>query len=91
MLAIVGDAWPDTPPWPGCYNDLYMYEPDLARWTNLTDTVAGPAPVVRAYLGFAACGGKLYVFGGYSDVAGPSRLACPALPCAGGFGLASSE
>ena len=32
--------------------------------------VVGPPPPPRAYMGFAECGGRLYVFGGYSDALG---------------------
>ena len=34
------------------------------EWTDLTRDTAGPAPVPRDFLGFAAAGGLLYVFGG---------------------------
>ncbi len=54
----------------GCFNDVYAYEPNASVWTNLTGLVAGTPPAVRGYMGFEASGERLYVFGGYSDVAG---------------------
>ena len=64
-------AW--LSPTTGCFNDLYMYEPSTSHWTNLTDRVIGPLPTERAYFGFAPCGGKLYVFAGFSDIDGKNQ------------------
>ncbi len=41
--------------------------------------VTGPPPAPRAYMGFAECGGRLFVFGGYSDALGPGAPPPPSL------------
>lgn len=47
----------------GYLNDLFCFDPNLATWTDLFPS--GPAPSIRASMGFvAAPDGKLYVFGG---------------------------
>ena len=43
---------------------MFMFHPTLMRWTDLTPSIFGVPPSVRASYGFAAAGTKLYVFGG---------------------------
>jgi hypothetical protein len=46
-------------------NDLYVFDPVVGIWTNLSDPVAGNAPLPRASLGFVSASGRIYVQGGY--------------------------
>ena len=43
---------------------MFVYNPSLMLWTDLTSLVTGVPPSVRASYGFASAGTKLYVFGG---------------------------
>ena len=47
-------------------NDLFRYVTTEARWENLTDRTQGATPAPRDSHSFAAVGGRLFVFGGYS-------------------------
>jgi hypothetical protein len=53
---------------PGVLNDLYMLDATLEtplEWILLDrSSVQGTAPTPRKAMGFAAAGGRLYVFGG---------------------------
>ena len=45
--------------------DLYVFDPTLALWHNLTGLVrSGVAPCARSAAGFAAAEERLYLFGG---------------------------
>jgi hypothetical protein len=61
-------------------NDIYALDPSTLTWTNLTfpdttpdDQHVWPSP--RGYPGFAAAGGKVYLFGGADDGEGASESA----------------
>ena len=48
-----------------------MFDPATMAWTDLTSNLSGSLPSPRAYHGFTAAGGRLYVHGGdgeYGDV-----------------------
>eukprot|EP00961_Rhodomonas_salina_P135821 1827353-Rhodomonas_salina.1 len=53
-------------------NDLYMLDPSRRAWQELSQHVSGSIPSKRAYMGFTAAGGKLFVFGGMEIVGGPA-------------------
>ena len=44
----------------GAVNDLHVYDPNATIWTDLADFVGTP-PSPRAWMGFVATGGKLFV------------------------------
>lgn len=48
-------------------NDLHVYDPIAATWTNLEDKVRGYRPLPRIGPGFTALQGILYVFGGADE------------------------
>ena len=48
-------------------SELRSFDPAAMAWTDLSDTVKGIPPTARGGLGFTSAGGKLYVFGGYTD------------------------
>jgi hypothetical protein len=52
----------------GPVNDLFVFDPAAAAWTDLTDAVQGPLPSPRQYFGFTAAFGKLFSFGGADNV-----------------------
>ena len=63
-------------------DDLHMYDPAAAAWTDLSAALNGTPPSPRYGHGFAAAGGKLYVHGGAGQLeAGerPRPLPDPAL------------
>ena len=49
----------------GLVNDLHMFSPSLNSWLTLSNG-SGPSP--RQSHGFASCGNKLYVFGGWDGI-----------------------
>lgn len=49
----------------GLLNDLHKFDLGSSTWTMVPATDASPAPSPRRSHGFAGCGGKLYVFGGW--------------------------
>ena len=49
------------------YKDLHMFDPAVMAWTDLTRNFSGTAPSPRAYHGFTAAGGWLYVHGGWGE------------------------
>ena len=46
------------------FDDLFVFDPAAAAWTDLTALAAGDPPAGRDSLGFAAAAGRLYVYGG---------------------------
>ena len=44
--------------------DLYEFDPDTLKWTNLDKITIGKAPLGRFLLGFIEADGLLYSFGG---------------------------
>ena len=62
----------------GYRGTIRVSQPEVQRVTRgggCTWQVAGPPPSPRGYMGFAECGGRLYVFGGYSDALGTPEAA----------------
>ena len=49
------------------YDDLHMFDPAAMAWTDITRNVSGSMPSPRAYHGFTAAGGWLYVHGGVNE------------------------
>ena len=60
--------------------DLFELDPAAAppRWANLTAAIGAPPP--RYSAGFAAAGGRLYVFGGNCGAAGAEPAQLPPIP-----------
>jgi hypothetical protein len=52
----------------GNLNDLHMFEPANASWTDLSIPASGTPPSRRNAHGVAALGSKLYVMGGGSEL-----------------------
>ncbi len=52
------------------FNDLLAYDPSHAVWTDLSVPAAGRPPIIRHIHGFTAAGGRLYVHGGGTVIAG---------------------
>ena len=50
---------------PGYLADLLVYDPARKSWTDLSVPAAGVAPPGRAWHGFTAAGGRLYVYAGW--------------------------
>ncbi len=63
-------------------NDLHVLDPSGPRaWEDLSARTRGPVPSPRAFHGFAAEGGRLFVFAGQSLGAGEADPRPPlALP-----------
>jgi hypothetical protein len=50
----------------GYLADLQAYDPATRKWTDLSGSASGSWPSARFLHGFAAAGGRIYVFGGIS-------------------------
>lgn len=48
----------------GRLNDLHVFDSSTMAWTDLTVAATGFPPSPRDGAGFAAAGGRLYVYGG---------------------------
>ena len=48
------------------YNDVRVFNASASAWTELR--AAGETPLARAFHGFAAAGGSLYLFGGHGPI-----------------------
>ena len=46
---------------------MHVLDPAAAAWVNLTGEARGPPPSPRCSFGFAAAGGRLFVFGGLDE------------------------
>ena len=58
------------------FNDLYVFNPKNATWTQLLG-FSGSSPPPLAWMGFAATPeGQLYIFGGMGSVAGKLFMNC---------------
>lgn len=51
----------------GFLADLWKYSTTEGNWTDITPTFSRATPPARAFHGFAASRGRLYVFGGKDD------------------------
>jgi len=60
LTAMVWPGWPDLK----YENDLFVFDPELRRWTNLSGALDINSPPKRAYFGFTAIGSKIYRHGG---------------------------
>ena len=47
---------------------MHVYDPGAMAWTNLSAASHGTPPSPRAYHGFTAAAGRLYVHGGANDI-----------------------
>jgi hypothetical protein len=55
---------PSSPPPTGILADLFVFDPSMLTWTELTGAVHGTPPSARVGHGFTSAGGRLYVHGG---------------------------
>jgi hypothetical protein len=56
----------------GAIADLHAFDPARREWADLCGA-GGDAPPARAFHGFAAAAGQLYVFGGWDGYSEPPR------------------
>jgi hypothetical protein len=75
-------------PWPGAIADLHAFDPARREWTDLSGA-GGAVPPARAFHGFTALAGHLYVFGGCDCFREHSRLFSVRLYTAGPLPLPS--
>ncbi len=57
----------------GFINNLHVYDPATAAWTDISTAINGTSPSPRYLHGFTSAGGKLYVHGG-ADAKGEGGL-----------------
>ncbi len=49
-------------------NDFFEYDPGANKWVNLKGIVSGQQPTKRFAHGFTGSNGKIYLFGGLSNL-----------------------
>jgi hypothetical protein len=55
-------------------NDLFEYDPGANKWTNFKDIILGQQPTSRSAHGFTGGNGKIYLFGGLSELGKHIRI-----------------
>ncbi len=58
------------------FEDLHVFNTTNMRWQELTSKVVGPRPAARAFHGYTAEGGYLYVHGGSNSGSNSGAPCC---------------
>ncbi len=55
-------------------NEVYVFDPAIQAWTNVTLAVRGPPPPPRNQFGCAHIDGLIYIFGGMAGTCEASKF-----------------